>query len=182
LPTLQHILDAMKLAPRYLAAIGIFAGLLLFTPSGIANTLGIQNLAQNYRQWIGLAFLASITLLAVNWSVQIGGIVRNRSRLQKSKQQITKKLHSLTEDEKQILRFYFATQSKSNTLRIDDGVVNGLVGNGIIFRAASVGNMFEGFAHNISDFAWEYLHEHPELLGGTTSFYRTDKGNRRLLG
>ncbi|WP_146583085.1 superinfection exclusion B family protein [Neorhodopirellula pilleata] len=182
MPTLQNVLDALKLAPRYLAAIGLFAGLLLFAPNGISDTLGIRNLTQNYRQWIGLAFLASITLLAVHWGVQIGGIVRNRSRLQKSKQRITKKLHSLTEDEKQILRFYYATQSKSNTLRIDDGVVNGLVSAGVIFPAARMGNMFEGFAHNISDVAWNYLHEHPELLDGTTNFYRTDKGNRRLLG
>ena len=155
---------------------------MLFAPNIIADTLGISNLTQNYRTWIRLAFLASITLLVVHWSVQIGGIVPNRSRIQKSKQRITKKLRALTEDEKQILRFYFSNQSKSNTLRIDDGVVNGLVGCGIIYRAASMGNMLEGFAHNISDFAWEYLNENPAILEGTTDYYRTDKGNLTLRG
>ena len=91
------------------------------------------------------------------------------------------KLENLTEEEKQIMRYYLATKSRSNTLRIDDGVVNSLVANRIIYRGASVGNMLEGFAHNISDIAWEYLHSHPELLVGSTNTYRTDKGNRRVF-
>ena len=66
-------------------------------------------------------------------------------------------------------------QTRSNTLRIDDGVVNGLVAKGIIFRAASMGNLLEGMAHNIGDFAWDYLHENPHLLEGITDIARTDK-------
>jgi len=36
-------------------------------------------------------------------------------------------MHSLTEEEKKILRFYFTKQTRSNVLRIDDGDVQGLV-------------------------------------------------------
>jgi hypothetical protein len=70
---------------------------------------------------------------------------------------------------------YFAKNTRANTLRVDDGVVQGLVADGLIHRSASIGNMLEGFAHNITDLVWDYIHVHPELLEGTTNTYRTDK-------
>jgi hypothetical protein len=175
MPTLQHILEALKLAPRYLAATGLFCGLILLLPESLANDLGVRDFAQNYRQWIGIAFIAILALLAVDGCVKISGTIRNRARLAKTHKRILKRLHSLTEEEKQILRFYLATESKTNVLRIDDGIVNGLVSYGIIHLSSRQGNIIEGFAHNISEFAWEYLHEHYELLEGTTNTYRTDK-------
>ena len=91
---------------------------------------------------------------------------------------MTERLNRLTEDEKQILRFYLAENTRANMLRIEDGVVQGLKADGIIFQSASLGNVLEGFAHNISDFAWDYLHINPHLLDGTTNTYRTDKRRR----
>jgi hypothetical protein len=88
---------------------------------------------------------------------------------------ITARLNRLTEDEKQILRYYFAKQTRANNLRVDDGTVQGLVADGIIYRSASLGTMYGGFAHNISDIAWDYLIMNPNLLEGETNFYRTDK-------
>ena len=91
---------------------------------------------------------------------------------------MTKRLHSLTEDEKQILRFYIAENTRANTLRIEDGVVQGLISDRIIYQSASLGSILDGFAHNINDFAWDYLHVNPHLLEGTTNTCRTDKRRR----
>ena len=101
--------------------------------------------------------------------------MRYKQALKELKKTSLARLHRLTEDEKQILRFYFAKGTKANVLRFDDGVVQGLASAGIIYMSAPIGNMFEGFAYNISDFAWDYLHEHKELLAGTTNTSRTDK-------
>lgn len=178
MPTLQHILEVLKLAPRYLAAIGLFCGMLLLLPDSITNGLGVRDVAQNYRQWLGIAFLASLALLAVNGCIKISDTMQNRTRRTKSHERTLKRLRGLTEEEKQILRFYVAKQSKTNVLRVDDGVVNGLAADGIIHLAARQGNIIEGFAHNLDEFAWRYLNEHVELLEGTTNTYRTDKRER----
>ena len=175
MPTLQHIIEVLKLAPRYLAAIGLFCGFILMIPESLANGLGVRNFAQNYRQWFGVAFIAALSLLAADWCVKIIDVVMNRMRLAKYHERILKRLHGLTEEEKQILRYYIAGQSKTNILRIDDGVVNGLVSAGIIHRISELGSIIEGFAYNISEFAWEYLNENYSLLEGDTSTYRTDK-------
>jgi len=94
------------------------------------------------------------------------------------RQRIAHKLSSLTEGEKQILRYYFAKDTRANTLKIDDGVVQGLVANRIIYRSASMGSILDGFAHNITDAAWNYICANPEVLQGTTNTYRTDKRER----
>ena len=159
MPTLQHIIEALKLAPRYLAAIAIFCIAMLTIPNGIANWLGIGDFTQHYRQWISIPLLATISLLTVYGCIYVRDTIRNGSRAAKFHERTLQRLHSLTEDEKQILRFYIAQQTKTNVLRTNDGVVNGLVASGIICLAASHGNILEGFAHNITDFAWEYLQE-----------------------
>jgi len=139
------------------------------------KTLGIYDFAQNYRQWLGLVMIFTGVLFAVDRGIAIFGWIRYKMAVTEVEDARLKRLHSLTEEEKKILRFYFTKQTRSNVLRIDDGDVQGLVAAGIIFRSADLGNMLEGFAHNISDFAWDYLQINPGLLAGTTNVYRTDK-------
>jgi hypothetical protein len=178
MPGIEQIIQALKLAPRYLIAVSVFCGVLLFINEQLSKTLGVFQFTQDYRQWIGIAFVASIVLVAIDWSIKIGTVVSNFVRRIKFKNDLVKRLHSLTEEEKQILRYYLAKQSKTNTLRTDDGVVNTLTAKGIIYRSASHGNLLEGFSHNIHELAWDYLKENPGVLEGTTNTYRTDQRER----
>lgn len=171
----KSLLEALKLAPRYLVALGAAAAFLLFSSVDLLKKLGVLKFTEDYRMWLGLTLILSSSLFIVSFAIDIFGWFQRKRRAARFRKHATKRLNSLTEEEKQILRFYVAKQSKSNVLRIDDGVVKGLVSAGIIYQSAALGNMLEGFAHNISDFAWEYLHEHPEVLDGTTNLYRTDK-------
>ena len=168
-------LEILKLAPRYLVSLGIIAAFILFLPEKALKSLGIFELALNYRAWFAIAFIVTGVLFAVDRCIAIMGWINRKKAVGKLSKARLDRLHRLTEDEKQILRFYFAKQTRANVLRIDDGVVQGLVSAGIIYRSTQLGNILEGFGHNISDFAWEYLHQHPDLLDGTTNFYRTDK-------
>ncbi|NOR68205.1 MAG: hypothetical protein GQ532_00645 [Methylomarinum sp.] len=173
--TLEQITQVFKLAPRYLVAVIVFCSVLLFIKDDAAKILGVFNFAQNYRQWLGVSLIATSSLVAIDWSIKISRVVRNRMFRVKKEKSILQSLHSLTEEEKQILRYYFAKQSKSNVLRIDDGIINGLVAKDVIFRAASQGNLVEGFAHNINELVWDYLDVNLGLLNGETNVYRTDK-------
>ncbi len=171
----KPLFEFLKLTPRYLIAIGLVAGMLLFASDGFRGTLGLTKFAQDYRPVLGILFLSSIVLLLV----AVGGVVVSRiKRLwweRKLFKRITKRLHSLTEDEKQILRFYIHRNTRANDLRIQDGIVNGLVSSGIIYQSASAGDIVMGFAHNMSEIAWNYLHVYPHLLEGTTTKMRTDR-------
>lgn len=174
---IEGFTKALQMAPRYLAVIAISCGVYLFAPSEWISKLGLDNLDQKYRPYIGGVFLVSsgtVVVAVVRW-ISMFGIACMHVRGMKNK--AIKRLNTLTEGEKQILRFYISQQTRANTLRVDDGVVQGLVTAGIIYRSTQIGNMLEGFSYNIQDFAWEYLHEHPNLLLGSTNTYRTDRSN-----
>ena len=171
----KSALELLKLAPRYLIAIGVAAAFLLFGSEPFLTRLGLKKFTEDYRAWLGLAFVSTISLFAIYIAGEIVAFFGRKIRKRKFQKSVAERLQRMTEDEKQILRFYVAKNTRSNVLRVDDGVVQGLIADGIIFRSASLGNMLEGFAHNISDFAWDYIHSNPGLLAGTTNTYRSDK-------
>jgi len=168
-------LELLKLAPRYLAALAVACGVLLFAGDEALDLLGLREFTENNRHWIGLAFLASAAIALVDGAKEVVGWVTNRFTSAKLAKIRLKRLNSLTEEEKQILRYYIAKQTRTNSLRIQDGVVQGLVTAGIIYQSGSLGDLHSGFSHNISEFAWKYLNEHPTLLEGTTHTYRIDR-------
>ncbi len=171
----KTLLEFLKLAPRYFIAFGIIAAFMLFASEKLLKQIGVFEFVQNHRSMIGLVLVVSMPLFLVSIFADIFAIIKEWWRKRQYYKSMTKRLNSLTEDEKQILRYYFAEQTRANTLRIDDGVVQGLVSKGIIYRSTSLGTVLDGFAHNISEFAWDYLQMHPHLLKGTTNTYRTDK-------
>jgi hypothetical protein len=171
----KTFLEFLKLAPRYLIALGVMAAILLFASEEFLKFIGVFVFAQDNRSMLGLALVVTVSLFAVSIAADGISLIKGWWRKRGFYRLVTERLNCLTEDEKQILRFYIANQTRANVLRYDDGVVQGLVSGGIIYQSASLGNMLEGFAHNISDFAWDYLNVHPHLLQGTTNIYRTDK-------
>jgi len=173
--TLKVVLEFLRLAPRYIAAITVFTGFLLFSSKAILSKIGIWDFSQNNRSWIGIAFVGSSALFLIGLLIDIFKWIGKCMRRRRISRHIIDRLHNLTEGEKQILRYYLANQTRANTLRYDDGVVQELAAEGIIYRSTTMGSLLEGFSYNISDIAWDYLHLHPNLLMGPTNTYRTDK-------
>lgn len=174
----KSAIEFLKLAPRYLIAVAIVSGILLFLPDTWLQRISLNTFATANRQWLGLTFLVSAVLWGVSATSTCRDWVAEKFFRRRVRKHFAQKLCSLTEAEKQILRYYFVERTRSNVLRVDDGVVQGLVANSIIYRSASMGNLSEGFAHNITDAAWDYIHANPDILQGTTNTYRTDKRER----
>lgn len=171
----KTFLDFLKLAPRYLIALGLMAGLLLFLKQEFLNLIGVAEFANNYRTALGLILVFTGSLFVVSICIDGFSFLKRAWGNWKLNQRMTQRLNCLTEDEKQILRYYYAKQTRANSLRINDGIVQGLVAKGIIYRSSNFFDLVEGCAHNITDAAWDYLHRHSDLLVGTTDIYRTDK-------
>ncbi len=171
----QIALDVLKLAPRYLAALTIISAVFLFSPEPFLKKLGFDQLTQEYRPWFGAAFVVSGVLFLVDRSIHVLLWIRNLHAARQIRNKQVKKLQSLTEDEKRILRFYITHQTKSNVLEFSDGVVNGLVSAGIITQAHKFSVEDFRFAYNITDFAWQHLQENEGLLSGSTKDIRTDQ-------
>lgn len=172
---LKTALEALKLSPRKLVAASIALGVLLFADAETRQFLGVAGLVEDYRPIIGIAFLAATVLLAVEVGVVVVRKVNAHRVKRHFKRRVLERLACLSEDEKQILRFYVAQNTRTNTLRIHDGVVQGLASAGIIRLAGRSGTALDGFAYNIAEVVWDELQEDPHLLDGDTTLYRTDR-------
>lgn len=172
---IKALLELLKLAPRFIVALGGASAILLFANDQFLKRLGVFEMVQKYRFALGLTLVLSIAILGVNIASFLLGSLKHSWRKKKTFQEGIERLNSLTEDEKQILRYFLAADTRATMLRYDDGVVQGLVHRGIIYQSSSMGNLFQGFPYNISDWAWDYLQANPGVLKGYTNLYRTDK-------
>lgn len=160
---ISKITDWLKLPTKTLAALCFVAAILLFSSAEFLSTIGLSDLVETYRGYVGGVFLVTLALVVVNaaaatrkffkpWVVQAYLIWQGKKRLR-----------ALTPEEKEILSYYIQNQTRSQSLDIKSGTVNALQKDKIIFRGSNLGTYF-GFDFVIQPWAWEHLNDHPELL------------------
>ena len=160
------LVSALKFAPHVFFGLALASGLLLFTPASLASALGLTPLLSNYRVWVGAVFLVSIS---VSVSAALAGLLNAFSpalRDRWNERQWRKELQVLTPPEKEILSEYVRDNTSTLPQPISNGVVGGLVGKGILYRASNVGHPGStSFDYNLQPWAWRHLRQHPELVG-----------------
>ena len=159
----SKFLDAIKLSPKYLIPIFLASGFLLFSPPQYSETLGLDKLIILYRSWIGLVFLLSSTLLFSHAISQIWSWVTKKYGAKKRLISLKKRLGNLTVEEKKILNAYISNQTRTQVLDLENGIVNGLIQEGIIYRVSPIVRVTLT-ACNIQPWAWDFLNENKHLL------------------
>src|SRR6188472_1061209 len=104
----RTLVEFLKLAPRYFFAVGLAAAFLLFAGQQTLRDLGVFDFAQKNRSVLGLVLVGSSTLFGAFMAADLLGFIQRWWNRRRFHGRISKRLHNLTEDEKQILRFYFA--------------------------------------------------------------------------
>ena len=171
---LASILSALRqTTPAILLGITIATGILLFSPSGFVDTLGMAEFRNSNRSWIGLAFLVSLSILLGQLAFYIAGVANSlreekqeKERRKQSLRQKQQQLHNLSADEKAYLAPFILDDESTQYFLIEDGVAGGLTAKGVIYRSSQVGSLVDGWAFNIQPWAKEYLAQNPELLAG----------------
>lgn len=64
--------------------------------------LGVFQFTEDYRQWLGIAFIASASLVIMGWIIEIGVFLTNFGKNILFKKNLIKSLYCLTEEEKKI--------------------------------------------------------------------------------
>jgi hypothetical protein len=163
------LLDWIKLPPRYLLPILIVSGFGLFAPTSLQDRFGITGFVQQFRAFIGVAFLLSFALLATATLLKLGDLllvpVLGRMVLSRSQAQ----LHSLSEDEKQLLNRFLTASTRTLELPEGEGVVQALVSKDILYRSSTLGRLgpfgaTSYFPYSIQPWAWDYLCKHSDLV------------------
>jgi len=150
------------LSPRFLFAIWALVGILLFWPA-LARRAALSGFVAKNHDWLMIAFIG-LGIFLLTYPLYAGGrkiyhYIFNKRADWRAK----KHLRELPADQKQILRM-FAPSGNSHALHPADGAVNILEAYGILYRVATVGTLYTGFAYAIAPWALRYLTKHPELL------------------
>lgn len=155
---LKVLIEAMKLAPRYLAAICVAAAFLLLSPKDWLDVLGAAEFAEHNRLILGLTAVLGFAALVVAASKTAWRWISILIQRRIKSQRIVDYLGQLTEDEANILNLYIDSETRTKTLDISNGVVNGLIHAGVLYRSSNLGRSTY-FDVNITPVAWKCLHE-----------------------
>ena len=187
---MEAILSWIKL-PRNLAwPLVIVCALLLWGSDEFKAGLGLQPFIDNYREWIGIVFLFFLVLGLQPIVSFIYTKITDKIEQQKKREtaeariqteikeeearkiaqlkEAEKNIRGLTGDEKAILIYFLQNNTRTQDLDYQNGNVTRLTNLGFVCRASNVS--YGGrrgsftFPYNISDWAWGYIQENPEVL------------------
>lgn len=154
-------------SPRFMAVMCAICAVLLFLPPHILAMLAVEPLVLRYRPYFGIGFLFFFMMTVsypVNWCWTWG---QKKIREIDYKRAIKQRLAKLDSNEQNALRPYISENRRNRYFYFNDGTVANLRHCCILVIPNTPGTMFdrERVPHVMVDWVWDYLHEHPELLG-----------------
>lgn len=164
--SLQSILDAVKLNPKYLFGIMVFTGTLLYIGNGgYLNDFGFsETLYEKSKVWISLTLILAASMFISHIIFFLFEKSKVNYKWHVNMRALKKKLHVLTNIEKEILRYYIDNNENSQLLSYVDGNVKELEQWKIIYRASTLSARGRIFPYNLQPWAREYLIENRHLL------------------
>lgn len=163
---LSPILTALKNGGPPLYAATLVATLLAFVlPETYLLHIGLLELREEYKPWLGAALILSLSFLAVHIAIGIGRALKPHFRLWRHSRIGKKVFSALTNEEKEFLRPYIREGLNTRHAPISNGVVNGLEAKEIIYRASNLstpGGM--NFPWNLQPYARKLLVKRPAYL------------------
>lgn len=137
-------------------------------PDAFKAGLGLDLFIDEYRIWVGVAFLfflATGLMPIFPWLFQF---TKNKKKEHQIHSQFIKYLQKLTDEEKSVLRLFIDNETKTQDLNIQNGVVGRLMK--ISFLELGFNVSYGGhrgsytFPVNIQDWLWEELKKNPEYI------------------
>jgi hypothetical protein len=160
----SKVSDFLKARLTTLIGLAIACAVIAFLPDAAIETLGLTKIRQDYQPFVGLAAIVFTTLSAVEIAAKAISVGSTFIKRQLHANEGRKRLRDLTPEEKQVLCNYVLNDTRTQTFQMQDGVIQGLCRDHILYPAAPFGEVLRGMAYNIEPWAWEYLRKHPDLI------------------
>ena len=163
---LKHLKEILSLDYRSLFILACVGWVIILIPISIWQEMGLMDLWYLLRPWIFI-----VALISTVWLVSKGAydLVNTNIDRFKKRNENEKLILTLSRQEKEILASYIIEDATTLAFDIRDGVINGLIAKGILYRASQLSNPFSyDFDVNIQIWAHQYLKTHPKILQGIT--------------
>ena len=170
-------MDLAKIPTRLFAVVALASGFMLFLPEMALERLGAAELRSEYTGYLGIAFLISVSLLAVEVVLWTFKVVQKRARRNNFEKAIANAMLKLDGSEKAVLREFFIAGTKTLRLPLEQPPVASLRKSGIVRCSAESGvrtTVGTVFALSLSEPAQRLLA--PQLVGLGEFVIHTDEG------
>ena len=134
----KHILEWLKDYPKYFLPFGLFSVACLFLPDSILRFIGLLDIRDQFKPYLGAAFILSCSFILSNIIITITTWIREKYRKWFFKRRVLKRLKQITPEEASILLRYIQNQTYTQSLSRMSGIVNGLANNGIIYQSSTL--------------------------------------------
>jgi hypothetical protein len=157
------IVKLYEASPRFMVALAIVAALFLFLPASALTWFALDPIIAKYHGWISGIFLFS-SVVTITYPITTGwdrslSFLKGRQRLKRGE----KRLHLLDTKEKAILNSYVSQNTRTQYFDYNNGAVAHLQLSGILLCPRKCVRTDKA-PFVLADWAWDYLHKHPELL------------------
>jgi len=139
---LKTLFDFSKLPTKFFILFAVASGFILFARPEWLSIIEIANIKKEYGQYIGLTFIISTGLVAINFLIWIQKYLSNKIKVFSFKKEYAQNVKTLDPQEKAVIREFFIRGQSSIEMPIDDPVVNGLISKNILKINKQFGNSF----------------------------------------
>lgn len=161
---LPDYLEFLKLSKKTYGSIALFCIFFILCPRTILEKFNLLSFYDNYAWLFFVTFIGASAFLISEALAPFAVLIQRKLNEFVFISSSKKFLHTLSQDEKAFLKFYFDNDTKTQHREYGDGVASGLEAGKIIYRASNMAVYHHTFAYNIQPWVWKYLKSHPECL------------------
>ncbi len=171
---LKNLKEYLSLDYRSLFILACICWAIVLLPINVWQEIGLTTLWSQLRPWFFMIGIVATIFLVfgglydlVKANMGKLNVWRDARKKQKANEGL---MLSISRVEKEVLARYIADDTTTIAFDFRDGIVNGLIAKGILYRASQGNNPFShDFDVNIQHWVWDYLKNHPEFLEGIVS-------------
>jgi len=175
--------ELLTLPTKPIAAVALVTGALLFAPRNLLDRLYLGAIVSNFGPYLGVAFIGTSALLAVEFFWWIAGVIKEKREESRAREQTLKSLQVLDNAERAVLQRFVLQGQNTIYLFATDPVVAGLIEKGILEQVGPYGR------HSREGIALPFTVPHelrekltPEFLGERPSSVRALDRRRTRRG
>jgi hypothetical protein len=167
--SLNSLFDITKLPTKILFVISVITGMILFASAELLETLHLENVHDMYGSGIGITFLLSSGMVAINFCIWIVKSISSRVHRKRFEREVIREVGNLNRHEKAVLREFVCADRKTISAPMDDPTISGLLDKGFLHLVQQINGalMVQAgsiVAIRIDDFVHSNLrHEHLEM-------------------
>lgn len=136
---IAKLVEFAKLPTKWIAAAALGTGLLLVAPAAILQRLRLLDIVSTHGTYIGVAFLISSSILAIELVAWLWSIVRAKRKDARERSRAARALQSIDHKERAVLREFFLHGQNTLDLPATHPVVAGLLEKGLLEQVGTYG-------------------------------------------